>query len=236
MDFKVPSPEGKRRLPIYLVLDTSGSMYGPGIAALNQGQIDFKNELLNNTEASDAVHVGVITFDSHADFLTQGLVTLEEFKPFTFSAEGSTNLAEAFEVLNNSIETDFKRPVTGVQLGDWRALAFVFTDGSPTSDNGYDDESWKRPRELLIEKVQKGLLDVIIVGIGDVDEAKTDEICSSSIKNEKVPVFKKKLLGKDGDYNSFFDFVIKQTIQASQSVSRGINAKIDNPDIQQIDV
>lgn len=52
-----------RRLLAYFLLDTSGSMSGEPIQALNNGFYGLINMLRNDPQAMDSLHLSVITFD-----------------------------------------------------------------------------------------------------------------------------------------------------------------------------
>ena len=52
------------RCPCVLLLDTSGSMQGTPIDALNEGLYALKEDLMKNSLASRRVEVAVVTFNS----------------------------------------------------------------------------------------------------------------------------------------------------------------------------
>ena len=55
-----------RRLPVYLLLDTSGSMYGEPIEAVKNGVQTLLTTLKQDPYALETAYVSVITFDSSA--------------------------------------------------------------------------------------------------------------------------------------------------------------------------
>ena len=55
-----------RRLPVYLVLDCSGSMFGDPIEAVNQGVKALVAELQSEPYAIETAYLSVITFESTA--------------------------------------------------------------------------------------------------------------------------------------------------------------------------
>jgi|GEM_PF-6412434 len=76
--------EGIRRLPVYVLLDCSGSMAGALIQAVQRGVELFLQEVRSDPFARETVHVGVITFDSDARMVTNGLVPIDQFQPPLF--------------------------------------------------------------------------------------------------------------------------------------------------------
>ena len=84
------------RCPCVLLLDTSGSMQGAAISALNEGLRVFKNDLSKDPVASRRVEVAVVTFDSAVNVM-QDFVTADQFQPPTLTAQGVTYMGEAIQ-------------------------------------------------------------------------------------------------------------------------------------------
>ena len=78
------------RCPCVLLLDTSGSMQGDPIKALNQGLQAFKDDLSRDPLASRRVELAVVTFDSHVK-VVQDFVTADQFQPPRLSARGDAH-------------------------------------------------------------------------------------------------------------------------------------------------
>jgi uncharacterized protein YegL len=79
------------RCPCVLLLDTSGSMQGAPIAALNDGLRAFKSDLVKDPLASRRVEVAVVTFDSDVN-VVQDFVTADQFQPPNLVAQGTTHM------------------------------------------------------------------------------------------------------------------------------------------------
>jgi uncharacterized protein YegL len=62
------------RCPCVLLLDTSGSMSGEKIAALNAGLQTFRDELLQDNLASKRVEVAIVAFDTTLRVLIKLLI------------------------------------------------------------------------------------------------------------------------------------------------------------------
>jgi len=67
-----------RKLPIYLLLDTSGSMHGEPIEAVKNGVEMLVSTLRNDPYALETAYLSVITFNTNA----QQLVPLTELEQF----------------------------------------------------------------------------------------------------------------------------------------------------------
>jgi uncharacterized protein YegL len=120
-----------RRLPVYLLLDCSGSMAGDPIVAVNEGLSMIYRLLMNDPQALETVYLSVICFSSRVD--QYQLVSLDQFQPPQLTANGSTAMGEALRILAQSIEQDLVLN-TPTQHGDFRPLVFLLTDGEPTDN------------------------------------------------------------------------------------------------------
>jgi uncharacterized protein YegL len=82
----VSNPEP--RCPCVLLLDTSGSMTGAPIAALNSGLQAYKADLMADSLASQRVEVAVVTFGGHVE-TPAPFSTAQSFQPPTLVAGGA---------------------------------------------------------------------------------------------------------------------------------------------------
>jgi uncharacterized protein YegL len=121
-----------RRLPVYLVLDTSGSMMGEPIAAVETGVQTLVSALRQDPYALETAYLSIITFDSAAKQVVP-LTELTAFQMPSISANGLTSLGDALKLLANKIDTEVVKTTAEVK-GDWKPLVFIMTDGGPTDD------------------------------------------------------------------------------------------------------
>jgi uncharacterized protein YegL len=121
-----------RRLPVYILLDTSGSMYGEPIQALNNALSGMINTLRADAQALDSLWISIITFDREV----QEIVPLTELVSFqlpeiTCPESGPTNMGQALNLLCQKVSVEVRKG-SDTQKGDWRPLLFIMTDGSPS--------------------------------------------------------------------------------------------------------
>jgi len=204
-EMKVAVGEGMRRLPVYLLLDTSGSMAGAPIEAVRRGLELFKQEGEQDTVMKETTHVGIITFGGEADFITRGLIPFDDFEPPALSANGQTPLGQAFWLLIESLDKDVKTPMKGKEKGDYKPLVFVLTDGQPTDE-------WQEPREEILKREKKKVINIITVGCGPY-------INQENLKDIAIgPTFN--MGSDDASFKTFFQWVTQTTMTVTKSVTQ----------------
>ncbi|MGF1676261.1 MAG: VWA domain-containing protein [Rivularia sp. (in: cyanobacteria)] len=131
------------RCPCVLLLDTSGSMQGAPIDALNQGLLSFKDELTQNSLASRRVEVSIVTFDSNIN-VVQDFVTADQFTPPILTAQGLTTMGAGIHKSLDLIQ-ERKAQYRSNGVAYYRPWIFMITDGEPQGE----------PEELIEQASQR---------------------------------------------------------------------------------
>ena len=198
-----------RRLPVYLVLDTSGSMSGEKIEAVRQGIKALLMDLKSDPQAIETAFLSVITFDSDARQAAP-LTELLLFKEPRLEANGTTALGDALKLLMSCLNKEVKKS-TDKQKGDWKPLVFLVTDGQPT-------DSWEKYADEL---KSKRVGNIIACAVGsDADEHLLKRITEIVVKMETV---------QPDAFKQFFKWVSASIKTTSQSVNRSGDAPIAIP-------
>ncbi|MDR2261607.1 MAG: VWA domain-containing protein [Azoarcus sp.] len=131
-----------RRLPVYLIIDTSGSMAGEPIEAVKVGLQTMVSALRSDPYALETAFLSVITFSSQAAQIAP-LTELVHFQIPELRANGVTALGGALSLLADCIERDVRK-TTADAKGDWKPVCFLLTDGQATDDLNRGIEALKR--------------------------------------------------------------------------------------------
>jgi uncharacterized protein YegL len=120
------------RCPCVLVLDTSRSMAGEPIMALNRGLQVFREELNKNPVAGKRVDVALISFGVAVQ-VVQDFVTVDRFLPPLLEARGETPLGAAILKALDLVESR-KSCYRTAGVGYFRPWIFLITDGAPQGE------------------------------------------------------------------------------------------------------
>ncbi|KGQ43138.1 tellerium resistance protein TerY [Gallibacterium anatis] len=121
-----------RRLPVYLLVDTSGSMMGEAIEAVRNGLQMLVSTLRQDPYALETAYLSVITFDTNAKQVTP-LMELMSFQMPDIQASGVTAMGEALTLLADCITKEVQKGSAEVK-GDWKPVVFLLSDGLPTDN------------------------------------------------------------------------------------------------------
>lgn len=120
------------RCPCVLLLDTSGSMEGEPIQALNEGLVIFRDSLLKDPLASKRVEVAVVTFDNEI-IVRSDFVTPDRFEPPRLEAGGQTFMGSAILKALDMVEQR-KQTYRDHGIAYYRPWVFMITDGEPQGE------------------------------------------------------------------------------------------------------
>ena len=190
-----------RRLPVYLLIDTSGSMYGEPIESVKNGLQSLMSSLRQDPYALETAFLSVIEFNSEATQIVP-LTDLMSFHMPDIKAQGVTALGAALTLLAEKISEEVKK-TTMEEKGDWRPLVFIFSDGSATDDLQKGIES--------LRKVKTG----IVVGCAAGQQARESElqkITESVVKLDNADV---------NTISAFFQWVSASISTNSQKIESG---------------
>lgn len=127
-----------RKLPVYLLVDSSGSMQGEPIQSVNVGIAAMLSALRQDPYALETVSISVITFDVAVNkVLTMTPIDEAVVDEITLPRSGATHLGEALEFLLSDMEENVTTSGEDVK-GDFRPMLFIMTDGSPSDTQAFN--------------------------------------------------------------------------------------------------
>jgi uncharacterized protein YegL len=154
--------------PIFLLVDTSGSMGPPTnpIEAVNQALPELKEMVREDPTVGEIARVGLITFDKGARS-DLALCDLEDVEVPTLRAEGEeTDFGAAFDVARREIEEDIRALGTGSSF--YKPVIFFLSDGHYNAQG-----DWRPAHQQLIDPSWHYNPEIVAFGFG---EANRDEI------------------------------------------------------------
>lgn len=118
------------RVPICLVLDTSGSMDGAPIEELNEAIAMFFSAINNDEMAHDAADISIVTFGGNV-VQAVDFGSIDRQSPPKLSANGSTPMGQAVETALFLLE-ERKQQYKATGVDYYQPWIVLMTDGGPT--------------------------------------------------------------------------------------------------------
>lgn len=124
----------RKTMTLFFIIDTSGSMSGDKIGAVNTAIEEILPDLrdMSGANADAKIKVAVLEFSSGATWITSsGPVEAESFTWSFLDAGGVTDLGDACMKLNEKLsKNEFMKETTG----SFAPALFLMSDGEPTDD------------------------------------------------------------------------------------------------------
>ncbi|MGD1803821.1 vWA domain-containing protein [Dapis sp. BLCC M126] len=121
------------RCPCVLLLDTSASMTGTPIQALNDGLETFRDNLITDDLAKKRVEVAIISFDNQVK-IVQEFITADQFENPVLTAQGQTYMGTAIHKALDMIAAR-KSEYRNNGITYYRPWVFLITDGEPQGES-----------------------------------------------------------------------------------------------------
>ncbi|WP_330181133.1 VWA domain-containing protein [Nocardia sp. NBC_01503] len=147
-------------LPVCLVIDVSGSMYGPPVDAVNRMLPQLRGILLADPVAGARVRLSVVAFASEAHTVLP-LTELPRARIPVLQAGGATNFRAAFGQARTTIAAGVRARDTGIRAH--RPVVYFLSDGG---DTGPD---WLPVWERLTDPADPHGAEVVSFGMGAAD-------------------------------------------------------------------
>lgn len=123
----------RRTMVLFFLVDTSGSMSGDKIGAVNEAIREVIPEIKDiSAENADAlIKIAVLQFSSGAQWLYEKPIDSDQFVWNNLEAGGLTDMGVAFSMLNEKLSrTQFMADA----VGSYAPAIFMMSDGEPTDE------------------------------------------------------------------------------------------------------
>lgn len=210
-----------RALPVFLVVDVSGSMAGEKIGTVNTALKEMLSTFRGIKNPRGIIKVCLMTFGNNKATIVKPLSTINESDIFDLSASGSTPMGSAFDELDKMLNDK-----AIVSSRDYAPTVILISDGQPTdyhcdsSDAESIIASWPSLAHLLSPDSRSSKVVRLAMGIGsDANYA----ILKAFVNNPEIPVI------RANDNNTIANFFNWVTMSVS---TRSVNNNPNDIDFE----
>ena len=203
-----------RALPVFLLVDVSGSMSGEKIGTVNTAIKEMLATLRDIKNPRGIIKVCIITFGGAGASILKPLSEISPTDAYELPANGGTPMGCAFETLSELLENK-----SVVSSRDYTPTAILISDGQPTDFSGNKDSvesiigGWRPLANLLDPNNRSAKTIRLAMGIGaDANYA----ILKAFVNNPEIPVIK---ANDNSTIANFFKWVTMSVSTRSVSVN-----------------
>ncbi|MBO7175314.1 MAG: VWA domain-containing protein [Spirochaetaceae bacterium] len=123
----------RKSMVMFFLIDTSGSMEGRSIAAVNDAMREVLPDIqdISNNNADAKIKLAVMSFSSGTNWETTEPQELDSYRWEDLEAGGVTEMGAAFRELNSKLDRNaFLQDPAGVKM----PVIILISDGEPTDD------------------------------------------------------------------------------------------------------